>query len=344
MVKVQADRPIRVLQSFRGNRETTNPYLIQLVESMPGDVVTRYFTWRSALFGSIDVIHVHWPELMLRGSTGVKTLARQVLMALLILRIRTTRTVLVRTLHNVEAHEVGGVVERALQALVERSTSASIRLSAATPAPAWGTVVTILHGHYRRWFEAYEVPPALPGRLLTFGLIRPYKGIDLLLNAFSSIDDPAISLEIVGRPTTVALRLAVEASAERDPRVHTVLQHIDDAQLAEQIGRAALVVMPYRFIHNSGAALLALSLARPILVPDTQTMRELSHEVGEGWVTTFTAPLETESLHTALLKVATADRVGVPDLTAREWPAIGSAHRDTYRSALWSHRSSKSEK
>ena len=341
MVKVQADRPIRVLQSFRGNRETTNPYLIQLVESMPGDVVTRYFTWRSALFGSIDVIHVHWPELMLRGSTGVKTLARQILMALLMLRIRTTRTVLVRTLHNVEAHEVGGVVERALQALVERSTSASIRLSAATPAPAWGTVVTILHGHYRRWFEAYEVPPALPGRLLTFGLIRPYKGIDLLLNAFSSIDDPAISLEIVGRPTTSEIGLAVETSAARDARVHTILQFIDDKQLAEQVGQAALVVLPYRFMHNSGAAVLALSLARPVLVPDTLTMRELSNEVGEGWVTTFAAPLTTGSLQSALREVAIADRARVPDLTAREWPAIGIAHRDTYKSAFWSRRSSK---
>ena len=341
MVKVQADRPIRVLQSFRGNRETTNPYLIQLVESMPGDVITRYFTWRSALFGSIDVIHVHWPELMLRGSTGVKTLARQILMALLILRIRTTRTVLVRTLHNVEAHEVGGVVERALQALVERSTSTSIRLSAATPAPAWGTVVTILHGHYRRWFEAYEVPPALPGRLLTFGLIRPYKGIDLLLTAFSSIDDPAISLEIIGRPTTSEIELAVEALAARDSRVHTILQFIDDKQLAEQVGQAALVVLPYRFMHNSGAAVLALSLARPVLVPDTLTMRELSHEVGEGWVTTFAAPLTTGSLQSALREVAIADRARVPDLTAREWPAIGIAHRDTYKSAFWSRRSSK---
>ena len=48
-------------------------------------------------------------------------------------------------------------------------------------------LVTIdwLHGHYRDWFARYDQPAAVPGRLSYFGLIRRYKGVDVLLQALT---------------------------------------------------------------------------------------------------------------------------------------------------------------
>ena len=42
---------------------------------------------------------------------------------------------------------------------------------------------TILHGHYREWYGPSNAP-SVPGRLLCFGLLRPYKGVESLLAAF----------------------------------------------------------------------------------------------------------------------------------------------------------------
>ena len=50
-------------------------------------------------------------------------------------------------------------------------------------------------------------------------------------------------------------------------------------------------MLPYRHMHNSGAALTALSLDRPVLVPETDVNRDLARETGPGWVVTFAGEL-----------------------------------------------------
>ncbi len=95
-------RPLVVLQSFPAPRETTNPYIVMLAESLashPG-VELRAFTWRDALFSRYDVFHAHWPEVHVTGRTRLRTAVFQLLFAALLLRLRLLRTPLVRTLHN----------------------------------------------------------------------------------------------------------------------------------------------------------------------------------------------------------------------------------------------------
>ncbi len=60
------------------------------------------------------------------------------------------------------------------------------------------------------------------------------------------------------------------------------------------------MVLPYREMHNSGAALTALSLNRPVLVPDNEVNRELAEEVGPGWVFRYDGELTGRHLLDAL--------------------------------------------
>jgi hypothetical protein len=66
---------------------------------------------------------------------------------------------------------------------LERQTALVIRLNSATVVPDGLASATIVHGHYRDWFERYDKPDPRPGRLSYFGLIKPYKGVDRLLSA-----------------------------------------------------------------------------------------------------------------------------------------------------------------
>ena len=175
-----------------------------------------------------------------------------------------------------------------------------------------------------------------PGRLLFFGQIRPYKQVEALAVAFRGAADDSLSLHVVGLPKSEELGLSIKRAAEGDQRISLDLSHADDRELAREIGEAELVVLAYQEMTNSGAALLALSLDRPVLVPTSEATRELSDEVGAGWVLFFDGSVSSEVLVSALndLRDGSAQRTDKPDLSQRDWPTIGRHHESVYRSAI----------
>lgn len=326
-------RPLRVLQSVRRPSSRTNPYIIQLVDSLSTQLTVRYFDWRFGLFGRYDVFHVHWPEVMLRREGRPQRWLAMGRFLLLLLRLTADRRiVVVRTLHNVDVHESGGRVERKLLSWCDRRTDGWIALNSQTSAPRGERPTVILHGDYTRWYSRFPQPARQPGQLLYFGLIRPYKGVDALVGAFAAIDDPALSLRVVGRPVNTELRQRIQQAAEADPRIGTRLDYVDDETLADEIGRAELVVLPYQDMHNSGALLLALSLSRPALVPQTAVTAALAAEVGPEWVRVYSGPLTPQVLAEAIEAVGAHPWTGrSPDLSRRAWPLIAAAHVAVYQ-------------
>ena len=160
------DRPrIRVLLSLTPPDGTTR-YVVQLVEGVPTEVSLLFFSWRTALLGSYDVFHVHWPEFLIRGRSAIERLCRACLFAALLLRLKASGIPIVRTVHNLSPHEEGAWPERALLRLCDARTALFIRLNAATDIGGRENVVTILHGHYRDRFKAFHLPAARAGRFL----------------------------------------------------------------------------------------------------------------------------------------------------------------------------------
>lgn len=330
---------ITVLQSLPQVRSTTNPYLVQLLTAMPPSVRVRTFSWRTALAGRYDVLHVHWPENLARGAGRARTVLRQLAFSLVLLRLALTRTPLVRTLHNTEPHERGPLAERLLLRWCDRLTTVWVRLNPFSVPPRPGPVETIVHGHYRDWYEHHEVPASVPGRLVFFGLIRPYKGVEDLVAAVQASGDASLSLHVVGKPATPEMAHLVESASAIDPRIRPELGYAPDDVLAREVGEAELVVLPYRDLHNSGSLLLALSLGRPVMVPDNDITRALAAEVGEDWVLTYEGTVDAARLDAGLRAVrgSTAARTS-PDLGRRSWEQIGAAHERAYRAALEARR------
>ena len=331
---------MRVLQSFPEGRATTNPYLLQLSRSLIPTVEVLGFTWRRALTGRYDVFHVHWPEILLPGRTPGRALARRMLFRLLLARLRLRHTAVVRTLHNVRSHEAATRRDQRLLQAFDQSTTLWIRLNSFTPVPAGALECTIPHGDYRDWYSKHISGSLVPGRLLYFGLIRAYKGVDGLVDSFRQIDGGAVSsLRIVGAPQSSELAQRLQRAAAGDSRIEFVLRHASDAELADAISAAELVVLPYSEMHNSGAALLALSLNRPILVPNSAVTTALADEVGRDWVLTYDGPLSAEILTDALAQTRRPRSRLIPDLTHRRWTVGASDHVSAYGRAVHAVRS-----
>ena len=106
--------------------------------------------------------------------------------------------------------------------------------------------------------------------VLCFGLMRPYKGIDLLLDAWRGIADA--ELWIVGMPRMDIAPLQAGAPAN----VRFVPHFVGDLELPPYFRRADLVVLPYREIDQSGVLFTAMAFGKPMLLSDVGGFPEVA--------------------------------------------------------------------
>ncbi|RWZ50888.1 glycosyl transferase [Labedella phragmitis] len=333
--------PLRVQQSFPDPRPTTNPYIVMLRDELAATdgVDVRTFSWASALFGRYDVFHAHWPEILVSGHSPLKTAARQVLTALLVARWRLTATAVVRTVHNLHRPEGLSRSQGALLGAIERATVHAIVLNESTVLddstvlPSGTPTTLVLHGHYRDWFSRFPQREAQRGRFSYFGLIRRYKGVDALLRAFRGLPGD-YSLRVAGKARADALADELVELAASDDRVDLTLEFLSEAELVDVARQGEIVVLPYREMHNSGGALAALSVDRPVLVPANEVNSRLADEVGPGWVLQYDGEIDADILERAITTVRAEGRSPRPDLSARDWDRAGRGHLEAYEAAV----------
>lgn len=331
----------------------TNPHapIHALADALPADINLLKFSWRRALFGDWDVLHLHWPESLIRASSAPKRWAKYLLFAALMARIRIRRRPAVWTVHNESPHEQGGGVEQRLLKLWDSAVSRRVFLYPSVTPPD-DSAVFIPFGDYSHVADEFLTASApLPEteRILLFGLLRPYKGIEQLLDAFHELtrdDRHDASLAIMGRPTDPEYGKAIAASVADAPDVEFRGELLPYSDLVDQISRSALVVLPYRRMYNSGAALLALSCHRPILVPSSPTMEDLRAESGDHWVMTYTGEISAEVLSSALGQVAATSsaRASQTALPQRSWSVVGEQYGALYRDLVRRARAGRSQK
>src|SRR5688500_9281470 len=114
--------------------------------------------------------------------------------------------------------------------------------------------------------------------VLCFGVIRPYKGADLLVEAFRQVE--GAELWLVGRPLEVSMerlrRLAPPG------RVRFVERYVSDAELPAYFRRADLLVLPHRNVDMSGVLFAGLAFGKAMLLTDVGGFREVVEDHGAG--------------------------------------------------------------
>jgi glycosyltransferase involved in cell wall biosynthesis len=129
----------------------------------------------------------------------------------------------------------------------------------------------------RKVFNELEIPK---GKLLVLwqGIIFPYKGIDLLLDAWRAVETsvPDALLVIVGTGAPELLNAIREQTKRLDlKRVKLHFQFISTEELVALYRAADIVVYPYRAITTSGALATGLALGKSIVASDLPVFREL---------------------------------------------------------------------
>ena len=111
--------------------------------------------------------------------------------------------------------------------------------------------------------------------ILFFGLMRPYKGIDTLLEAFAEVE--GAELWIVGNPRMDLTEL-VERSRKLPGKVRWLPRFIEDREIPPIMRAADLLVLPYRDIEQSGVLYTGLAFGKAMVLSDVGGFGEVARK------------------------------------------------------------------
>jgi glycosyltransferase involved in cell wall biosynthesis len=126
--------------------------------------------------------------------------------------------------------------------------------------------------------------------LLFFGLIRNYKGLDLLLQTFSNLSNEFILL-IAGEVYGDEINYTNLISKSKNKNIHFVNQFIDEQDVKLYFSVADLCVLPYKSATQSGIQALANSFCLPVLISNVGGLAEDIVDEKNGFILNDINPL-----------------------------------------------------
>ena len=177
-----------------------------------------------------------------------------------------------------------------------------------------------------------------PARLLFFGMVRPNKGLHVLLRAMEEL--PSCRLTIAGEHEDPSYRAEIHRLIARLPSgsVEMIDKFIDENEIAGYFDRSHLVILPYTdFASQSGVLHQALAHARPVVASDVGGLGESVRSWGIGQVV---LPKDEHSLASGILSVLGLENyLAASEATHRvreqlTWANMAEATCDVYRSLV----------
>jgi len=202
--------------------------------------------------------------------------------------------------HNVADHEStawkAGLAKWALaagEAFVVQSRSEAEALEHRVPG---APVRVYAHPVFTQYPEAAHQLPRRAGlELLFFGLVRPYKGLDVLARAMELLKGEDVFLTVAGEwwMRHPGLRRALRDCGN----VEVVDRYIPFTETGDYFQRADAVVLPYRAVTGSGVVPLAYRYGKPVVATRVGGLPEV---VEDGVSGRLVDPGDPEALAAAL--------------------------------------------
>ncbi|MFP4135051.1 MAG: glycosyltransferase [Halothece sp.] len=303
---------------------------------------------------TIKLLHLHWLNPYLKGDRWFTKLIYSIKLVLDLSLVKSKGYKITWTIHNSLPHEtkfpllelwsrrlvaklVDKIIIHQASSLEELANLYQFNVAKATVIP---------HGNYR---EVYHSPiPKLEARkkldlpltgliYLNFGMLRPYKGVDKLLEVWEQNQKQLQedTLVIAGKAGDDAYGDKLQAKASQLPRVFLHNSFIEDDLIHVYFSVADFVVCPFQKILTSGSLILAMSFGKPIIAPRFPTIAET---VGKA-DTLLYDPQQEDGLLEAIQQskkedITALSKVVMSECDRLDWSNISQKTYQVYKEAL----------
>jgi len=176
-------------------------------------------------------------------------------------------------------------------------------------------IKVIHHGLYDHYpiFESGKAKAEMGIRenefiVLFFGLLRPYKGVFLLIDAFESLPEQIRNncrLFIVGESWEDKKSLQKASLSSYAERITVIDRYVSDDEIPKFFSAADVLVLPYTRASQSGVAHIGIAYGMPIIASD---VGGLSESLGTYDGTLFIPPNDSAALIKAITEVFSEKR------------------------------------
>lgn len=272
--------------------------------------------WRTLRFASdYQLVHFHWFNGHYDGKSVVRFFIRSLLFlgSLALLKLKGTR--MVQTVHNLVPHEhsyrglhrmVNVGLGRLMDCLIVHNPASIDRVS--REFCARDKVILVEHIDYGPWIAKTRAQLKSSAkksvrrenarkRIVFFGQLRPYKGIETLLDAAVLCDH---EFSIIGKPFTKEYGQFLEAKVSLLPNVSILSRFVEDGELSTILIDSDVAVFPYGDTLCSGAAHYALAHGLPTVAKSTTAFEEfINLDLAIEWREPYTSEELVNSIEEA---------------------------------------------
>jgi beta-1,4-mannosyltransferase len=299
-----------------------------------------------------DMLHFHWLHpYMIRPSTlGTVLRSTRLLIELSILKLFGQR--IVWTVHNLKNHDNRHVAlerwftkrfARLPSAIIAHSQRAATEAASAFAISDPDRIYIVPYGNYvgcypnqvsrREAREKLGLDPE-PVVFLFLGRIQPYKGVPELIREFKTVPQE-FRLVVAGRPADAEMAQTILDGIGAAQNIVFHPRFVPDEEIQFYMNACDAVVLPYRQVLTSSAAMLAISFGRACVAPRLSGMLELLDDRGAF----LYDPAQPGALAKAIRAAANSrerlNQMGIHNLakvSSQDWATVAAATLKIYQS------------
>lgn len=245
-----------------------------------------------------DVLHIHSLYPFFTSTNLLKSVIRLVISLCQLFILRLMGVKIVWTAHDLKHHEnrypkldriFTTLFARLTHAIIAHGKTAKQEVIKAFHLRNDDKIFVIPHGNYFDYYEnkidraearhALGIPDASLV-MLFLGLIRPYKGVIELIDAFRQLECEGVYLAIAGKVSTEELTEQIKQKTLDRDNIKFMPGFVADDQIQVYMNACDIAVLPYRNILTSGSIVLAMSFGRACIAPQRGCITDMLNDSG----------------------------------------------------------------
>lgn len=294
------------------------------------------------------ILHIHWtyPFMIANSRIGTIFMSTGFIFQLIVSKLFGVK--IIWTVHNIIDHDrrkfksleifFTKILSRLCDRIIAHCSSAKTEVERIYKQDS-SFIDVIPHGNYIGQYENIISQEEARKKLniskddivfLNFGQVRPYKGILELIDVFKKLSHKNIKLIIAGKPVNKEITSDILKSCKDNDNIKTILEYIPDKDIQVYMNASDIIVLPYKDILTSGSMILAMSFAKPIIVPEIGCITDfLDNRGGFLYKTDLLNEMES-SLKVGREELENMGKYNVQIIQRYGWDEIGKMTINTY--------------